>query len=339
MKRFSAVLTFSAIVLTGAMMILNFSGVSDAVSAALEGCLYRIIPSLFGMTVLASALSKSGVLPYLLRKTRVDGGILSAFILGNVGGYPIGAKLLSDCVDGGLDKKTAETAVCFCYSAGPAFAAGIVGAGVFGDIRLGLTALFSVFLSNLTFYCVFLLCHKSEKTVLSATFRPFSTQLMMDCVTSAGYSMISVSSVIMFFAALKAILKSMLPGLFSGIFGVMLEITGVSNMKPSDGITVPIAAALLSFGGVCVICQITAIIGGRFSLKKFLISRFPAAALSYLYANILLKILAHLGLSFTASTRLRLTESPSPLPVICVFAMLLITLIGRRTEGRHVNIQ
>ncbi len=328
MKKISGILTALTLFALGAMMIFYSEDVSAAVIEAVKSCVYRIVPSLFGVSVLATALSGSGALPYLLKNSAVDGNVLTAFILGNVGGYPVGAKLLAESSEPG----TASDALVFCYSAGPAFAAGIVGTGVFGNRIYGLGALLSVFLANLSMYLLFLIRHHDKVKKSESNLRPLSTGLMLDSVSSTAKAMISVSSTVVFFSALKAVLGKILPALSIGIPSVLIEITGFTRLTASDGMTLPIAAAILSFGGICVLMQIFSIVGGRFSLKKFLLSRLPAALLSAGYGFIILKILRKLGITCAAVTKIRLSESPSLIPVLCVFAMVAITLFSRRSS-------
>ena len=92
----------------GIMLIIWQREVSDAIIDAVKNCVYRIIPSLFAMSVVSTAISKSGVVSDMFRNFRVDGNIVTAFIFGNIGGYPIGAKLLAEMVDDGrIDTATA----------------------------------------------------------------------------------------------------------------------------------------------------------------------------------------------------------------------------------------
>lgn len=63
------------------------------------------------------------------------------------------------------------------------------------------------------------------------------------------------------------------------IFPAFLEVTRVRDMLPG-GAAAPVCAGLLSFGGVCVLMQVTAVSGGNVPVKPLVLSRIPAALLS-----------------------------------------------------------
>lgn len=328
-------LVLLAVTALGVMLILKQREVSAAIIEAVKSCVYSIIPSLFAMSVVSTAISKSGVVSGLFRKPRVDGNIITAFIFGNVGGYPIGAKLLAEMVDDGrLSACEAASALPFCYGCGPAFSAGIVGAAVFGDARFGIAAMCADFCANAMMFLWYIVTHKNRKNSVCGKFEGFSTKLMIDSVNSAVSAMTGVCSMIVFFAALRAVLESVVPRIFEvNIVPSILEISNMSALSVHDGITLPIASMLLGFGGLCVVMQVAAIVGGRFSLKMFILSRFVALPLAGGYAFIISKILYRFGIVAEAATKIRLSRSSSLIPVICVAAMVAITLTHRRADG------
>lgn len=327
-------LILAVITALGIMLIWKQREVSAAIIEAVKSCVYRIIPSLFAMTVVSTAVSKSGAVSELFRRSRADGNIVTAFIFGNIGGYPIGAKLLSEMVeDGRLSAAEAASALPFCYGSGPAFSAGIVGVAVFGDARFGIAAMCANFAANATLFLWYVVSNKNRKNAVECKSDGFSTKLMIDSVNSAVSAMIGICSMIVFFAALRAVLESIVPRLSETmLLGAVLEISNIAELSVHDGITLPIAAVLLGFGGLCVIMQIVAIVGGRFSLKKFLLSRFIALPLSGGYAFVIMQIFKRLGIVAEAATKIRLSRSPSLIPVICVAAMVAITLMHSRAN-------
>lgn len=324
-----------AVAALGIMLICKQREVSAAIIEAVKSCVYNIIPSLFAMSVVSTAISKSGVVSVMLRKSRVDGNIITAFIFGNVGGYPIGAKLLSEMVyDGRLSACDAASALPFCYGCGPAFSAGIVGVAVFGDARFGIAAMCADFCANATIFLWYIVTHKKRENVAGGKSEGFSTKLMIDSVNSAVSAMIGVCSMIVFFAALRAVLESVVPRILEiKILPSLLEISNISALSVRDGITLPVASMLLGLGGLCVIMQVAAIVGGRFSIKKLLLSRLVALPLAGGYAFLISKLLERLGIVAEAATKIRLSRSSSLIPVVCVAAMVAITLTYRRADG------
>ena len=69
-----------------------------------------------------------------------------------------------------------------------------------------------------------------------------------------------------------------------GVFSPLLEISRISALSPDTIYAMPLCAALISFGGACVVLQVVAIGSGVLPLKGFLLSRLPAAALSAVFA-------------------------------------------------------
>ncbi len=326
-KKFKDMVILATLCGIGVMLILKQEAVSQAITESVKTCVYRIIPSLFAMSVISTAISRSGTVSLLLRSAHVNTSILTAFIFGNVGGYPIGAELLAEAVESGsVTKDEAASAVCFCYGCGPAFAAGVVGAAVFGDVRYGLAALGAVILSNTTMFAAYLLKHKSLSSNSALQHSGFSTKLMIDSINSATGAMTGICSMILFFSALRAVLEAYFPKLSELKYsGAILEISNISVLSPRQGISLVTAAVLLGFGGICVNMQLLSVINGRFSLKRFYLLRPISLMLTAGYAYLLEKLLTRFGI-VSAATKIRLSQSPSLIPILCVAAMVFITL-------------
>ena len=335
-KKVADYLVFAALAAVGVMLILKQQEVSEAVTESLKSCAYRIIPSLFAMTVISGAVSKSGVVARLIRFKRLDADILTAFIFGNIGGYPVGAKMLAETVDGGrISREEAEEAICFCYGCGPAFAAGVAGEAVFGRAEFGIAALLAVILSNATMYAAYLIRHRSTSSKKALQASGFSTKLMTDSVNSAAGAMVGICAMIVFFSALKAILFAYFPCLSEVKYlAAILEISNIAGLSTCKGVSLVTVALLLGFGGLCVIMQIFSVAGGSFGLTKFCVSRLIALPLTAGYAFVIQRLLGRLGIEAAASEKIRLSQSPSLIPVICVAAMVFITLSERRGVSR-----
>ena len=69
----------------------------------------------------------------------MGGACSAAFVLGFIGGYPVGAKtVIALYENGNCSKVEAERLLSFCNNSGPAFIFGVVGAGVFSSSAVGL---------------------------------------------------------------------------------------------------------------------------------------------------------------------------------------------------------
>lgn len=135
------------LLLAGLGLVLAPGEAMKGAKTGLELCYNVIIPSLFPFFVLSTLVVDLGMASWLGRILepvmrplfRVSGACASAVALGFVGGYPVGAKTALNLYKNKLCSKTeAERLLAFCNNSGPAFILGVVGAGVFGDSRIGL---------------------------------------------------------------------------------------------------------------------------------------------------------------------------------------------------------
>ncbi|MBO7739128.1 MAG: sporulation protein, partial [Oscillospiraceae bacterium] len=118
----------------------------EAASSGLKLCLDVIVPSLFPFFVISTLTVEMGLAekmgrliePLMRKLFNVSGACASAFVLGFVGGYPVGAKTAIALYERGeCSRREAERLLSFCNNSGPAFILGVVGAGVFSDNRVG----------------------------------------------------------------------------------------------------------------------------------------------------------------------------------------------------------
>ncbi len=281
-------------------LIVDPNAAQGAVRDALSDCLEVIIPSLFAFTALSVFLQKSGLyrtalkpLTFPLSKLlRMDEELCGVFVLANIGGYPVGIKLLSGLSEAGrISKEDAGRMMCCCFASGPAFVVGLVGGNVFGSVKAGLLLFAAGFLSSLFMAGIVRLKGEIRLAPPEKKHKAGLAEAFVSSVTDAAKVMFTVCSTIVIFAALTAVLRetgiiSAVGRLFpdEGIFPALLEITRIKELA-ANRYTMPLCAALLSMGGVCVGLQITALAKG-IPLKKFIVSRAAAAGISALFAII-----------------------------------------------------
>ena len=285
------------------IILCNPSASASAVGTAVNSCLEVIIPSLFAFTVLAVYLQQSGLYRIALRPLtiplskilQIDEDLCAVFLLGNIGGYPVGAKLLYTLVsEGRLSDKDASRLMCCCYGSGPSFVISIAGISVFGSAAAGGILFAACFVSS--FIVAVFVCRCGERIQLSprAARYDLSSGCFIGSVMSAARVMFTVCAAIVGFSAVTAVLdisgvsggiSHLLESLGTGssadkLFPAFLEISRLRELKYTELWIAPVSAALLSFGGLCVVMQIAALTSGKIPLKGFLISRIPAAILS-----------------------------------------------------------
>lgn len=339
MKYFASITAIFAAV----FFVIKPKVISAAVSTALSDCLEVIVPSLFAFTVLSIFLQKSGLYKIALKPLtfplskllKTDEELCAIFILANIGGYPVGVKLLGELVKSGrISREDAGRMLCCCFGSGPSFIISIAGIHVFGSTAAGLALLGACLASSLLMAAIVRL---KGKIVLKEP--QYKLRINSDCfissVTDGAKVLFTVCAMITAFAVISAMLReigvfSLFERFFSNseVFPALLEVTRIKNIKQS-AYALPLCAALLSFGGVCVLLQITALSKG-ISLKRFLISRVPAALFSALAALPLQRFIKPADIQTIAQNVAAEPFTKNAILSICVLAMCVILLLNTK---------
>jgi len=229
---------------------------------------------------------------------RIDEELCAVFVLGNIGGYPVGARLLDGLVrQGRLSAYHASRLLCCCYGSGPSFIISIAGMRVFGSAQAGMVLFAACFLSSIV--VGIFVCRFGERIELQQTQLNYdlSAACFVSSVMSAARVMYTVCAMIVGFSAVTALLDitgvtGMAERLFgsAAVFQALMEISRVQIMAAHGEYAFGLCGALLSFGGVCVVMQVVALTSGRVPLKGFLLSRIPAAVLSAVTAEFLRRL-------------------------------------------------
>ncbi len=327
---------------------------AGAVGAAVTDCLEVIVPSLFAFSVLAAYLQRSGLYRTALRPLtfplskllRIDEELCAVFVLANIGGYPVGASLLAELVRRGeLSEKNAARMLCCCFGSGPSFIVGIVGKRVFGSAAAGLMLFAVCFLPSLAM--AFIVRSGGDiELKRSETRYDLSSGAFISSVMIGARVMFTVCAMIVGFSVISAMLGYIgVNSLFERFFGLlgagensceifaaMLEVTRIKSMSPTSG-ALPVCAALLSFGGICVIMQVAAL-SGKIPLKRFILSRITASSISAFAAIPLSKILPPVDVQALAPNASAEPFTKNAALSVCVLIMCGILLLEvRRDKG------
>lgn len=288
-------------------ILVNPGALSAAVRTSVSGCLEVVIPALFAFTVLAVYLQQSGLyrtalkpLTFPLSKLLcIPEELCAVFLLANIGGYPVGARLLSGLVRSGrLTKRDAGRMLCCCYGSGPSFVIGTAGAEVFSSAAAGGVIYAACFASSLVIALI--VCRTGERITLKdgEVGCDLSAECFIRSVDSGARVMYTVCVMAAAFAAITALLDAAgvtglmarllgaagLGGNADRLFPALLEVTRVRDMIPDGVLSASLCAGLLSFGGVCVLMQVGAVSGGLVPVKPLILSRIPAALFSAVLA-------------------------------------------------------
>ena len=252
---------FIALTLSFLSLVLIFpEGVKKGVELSLSLCARSLLPSLFPFMVLSNFVIKSGILPP------------SPFILGAVGGYPLGAQVVCDLYEKSrITKGDAEIALCYSSLPSPGFVLGAIG-GIYGFKK----AIFLITFNLLS--ALFLRIFATKIKVEKSASVPFSAAFSIG-VKDAFFSFLVVCSFVIFFSIICEVLGCFwdVPVFLRGV----LEMSGGVFSRPSF----PLAAFFVSFGGACVHAQISALCTlCGLSCKKHFISKLFIGVLSAIFA-------------------------------------------------------
>lgn len=304
MKNYSSRLlkfaTYILIAMFGVGLIFYSHEISGSVSASLVLCATTIIPALFPFFVISSLCVSTNLAYYIGRALDspmrrvfgLPGALASAFTLGLIGGYPLGAKTVALLYDGGLcTKSDAERALMFCCNCGPSFIFGIAGGAIFGSAAVGLVLYIIHAVSAVILGIVF-----AKKTagrqicaIISHNAPPkmnFGKSLTL-AVSQSASSIIGVCAFVVFFSAAIKLISCTMPlsPQISGIVFGMLEMTTGVLAAGEMAISVPAKMAIISFfiafGGFSVHCQTLSVLAdSALNTRKYFIGKALHACLS-----------------------------------------------------------
>jgi hypothetical protein len=290
MKKIGIVLLCAAFFV---LLTVDSAGIAAAVRESVMLCLDTVIPSLFAFLVLSTLIMSSGILR----------GQLPIFLMSLAGGYPVGAKLLSES---NFPDKQKSHMMMYCYCASPVFLMALHSLGIW------------IWLSNAlacTVFAVIFGIGKSEKPQNKPAIRID----LVNSVTSAGITLYKICAMIVAFGIIVRAFEFI--GITNGYIRSGLEITNIITLQTHPAII----AALTSAGGACVLFQIRAVAGG-ISLRRFLLARIPIAALS---AGICHLLTQSITVEAIAKPRVFFTSGNSVAASACLLVMTLMLLQTR----------
>ena len=286
----------------------------EAAKSGLALCYNVIIPSLFPFFVLSSL---EGLMRPLFH---VSGACASAFALGFIGGYPVGAKTAISLYENGMCTKTeAERLLAFCNNSGPAFILGVVGAGVFASSRVGVLlylahAAASICIGILfRFYKAGPTARREERQSRPQFHAQRFTTAFTGSIKNSFLSTLNICAFVVFFTVVIQLLirSGFLPGL-AQVLGTVLAPFGLTPewaqrlltgaLEISSGVwtlsgdgtlsgKLILAAFMLGWAGISVHCQVLSFIGGSgLSVGTYLVGKLLHGGLSALFIAVLVRL-------------------------------------------------
>lgn len=270
MKKRAAAFPLIAACLGMLCLILDSRCAAEYARESLLLCLKTVIPGLFPMFVLSGMVvsqlfgTKGSLLSGLERLLGLPSGSGSIFLLGAVGGFPVGAQCIAQSVgDRGLSKADGERLLGFCNNCGPAFLFGILGS-VFADPAMPLL----VFLIQLESALVTAALWRGSSSRMEAA--PGAPMSLSQAVSRAVRSMVSVCAWVILAGVVTGFLKRWLfpflpepvPEIIAGPLELTGGVLGLASIE-SDGLRFILCCIFVCFGGVSVLLQIQSIAGEK----------------------------------------------------------------------------
>ena len=274
MKKITSAAAFLLLVLFAAVFLSSPARFGQSVLNGLMLWLTAIVPTALPLLVVLSLMVRSPaffsltrrISPFAEKLFRIPGAGAGAMLLSLLSGYPAGARTVAELAsDGRLQKGDVFYTACLASTSGPAFCLGAA-AAMFSSPAAGMVLFCSHLLVvwSAGFLLPRLTRHKAEPAPLPLpkAREPFSVLLV-----SAVQAVLSVGALIALFFCIKEMLFSLLPplsGYGEGVLSGLLEVTaGVSALaKLKTPLSLALAAAEVSFGGLCVNAQQLSFLAG-----------------------------------------------------------------------------
>lgn len=302
-------IVISTIALFLITMILIYSKtISNSVMNGLNICLNILIPSMFIFLIVSDFCQETNILKFVLKPLelifqklfKIDPHLTPTIFFSIICGYPTGAYLISKFLENKqISKQTATRLMCFCVNSGPAFLIGAISIPLTGNIFFGII----LFISQLiAFFTVGTLCSIKAQTenikfINLKNKKPIS-QIFIGSINRAIKTMAMICGFAILFSAIIGMIfeltnfnfenNKILRAIVSGFFEVT---NGIAIFNKIENLQTLLTLTFISsFGGICVHCQLKAILAKfAISLKQFYAWRIIYCLVSLFVCYILFK--------------------------------------------------
>lgn len=263
----------------------------------------KVIPSLFPFMILSTYISFS---PYSFHISRllhkparkifnINGAGLTAVFLGILGGYPIGAKAVSDFYQlKRLDKSDINRLLCWCVNPSPAFVITATGTFMMSNTQSGIVMYISLMLASLTIgiFARFIPSESYGHEAIPNAFPIDRKNIFINSVSSGSKAMLSICGWVLLFSAVCAGLDCLTESKeITLLIKVFSEVTTGCESGIANGLSLPLICAILGFGGFAVIFQVAPYLEKcDYNLKFFICWRLINGALSAFYCSRIMKL-------------------------------------------------
>lgn len=262
-----------------------------------------IIPALFPFMVLSTYVSASPYAPYLSKKINkfsrrlfnISGTGLTAVILGILGGYPIGAKIIEEFFKSGMiTQNDARRTLSWCVNPSPAFVITAIGSFMLNSYKSGIIMYISVLAATLSIGVAsrFTYDKGTSEPTQAAALSLDRTNIFIYSVATASKSLLLICAWVVLFSSVCAGLNVITQNEAVLLFTQSIaEVTTGCKSAIQGNVSLPLICAILGFGGFAVIFQVAPYLQVcGYDLKLFICWRAVSGALSAFFCSALLKI-------------------------------------------------
>ena len=288
------------------MLLVYAPQARQGVSDALTVCGTVILPSLFPLLILSSFAAACACprraqalcAAPLRRCFGLSPGCLLPLTLGLTCGYPLAAKTARTARERGLiTQEDAKRLTLFFTCPGIPFAVTVAGSGCFGSSAVGWTLFASCALANLLSALLFHLFGRGSARVPAPPVlqdapapSPLSGKLVA-AVEQATKAALSVCAWICGFSAMNGAAGALAGKWAKALLPFFAEVTAAVR-RSAAAKNPPLAAGCLSFGGICVFCQLLPeLAAADVGAGRFLALRLLCAGVSFAAEHALLRLL------------------------------------------------
>lgn len=306
MKKFilySAIAAIICLVVSGAQQSIAFA--HDAINI----CFEIIIPTLFPFFICSGLLIYSGFCEILAKLFRfcmkplfnVSPAGSSAFILGIVSGYPLGAVTAGELYQNNyLSKTEAERLLAFCNNSGPLFIMASVGIAVYANIKIGIMLYIAHILAAITVGILFRFYKKSDfsapPTIMTSPKRSIG-EIFSISLQNAISSMLTVCGAVLFFSVVSRLLLNLVSlnstadAILSGAMEFVTGTIKISQLSAAMSKKLILTSFIVGFAGLSVHAQVMAVTAKYgLSLKPYIIGKLLHGIFAALYTFIYISI-------------------------------------------------
>ncbi len=321
-------------------------------------CFSMIIPTLFPFFICSGLLIYSGFCESLAKVFRfcmmplfrVNPAGASAFILGIVSGYPLGAITAGELYKNSYISKTeAERLLAFCNNSGPLFILGSVGIAVYSNLKYGIMLYVCHALAAVTVGIIFSFykrkSYTAPSTVMSSPDRSIG-EIFSIALNNAVQNILTVCGAVVFFSIISRIALDFVPlnsyfmALAKGISEFVTGTISVADLSIPICEKLILTAFIVGFAGFSVHIQVMAVIAKyELSLIPYFIGKLLHGIIAAFYTLLYLRFNPITETVFATSASRAFAASATTLAVVVVLLALIAALAGFVLHRENYRLQ